>query len=54
MSRDTCRYPGCERSPGAHGGGSYRARSFCSPLCAIRFEHVQADGRAAWREAEQR
>jgi hypothetical protein len=53
MTRDTCRYPTCKRSPGAHGG-SYRARRFCSPLCAIKYEHVQADAREARRQEGQR
>ena len=51
-SRDTCRYPSCDRAPGQQDREDYRAGRFCSVQCEVRFEHIQADAREAARDAE--
>ena len=51
-SRDTCRYPSCDRAPGQQDREDYNARRFCSIQCETAHEHIVADARDALRAAE--
>jgi hypothetical protein len=53
MSRDTCRYPSCDREPGQQDRDGYRTRSFCSARCEVRYDHLKADARDAQRADEE-
>lgn len=55
MTRDTCRMPNCDRTPGEQDGEQYRAHRFCSVQCDVKYDHLKADARdarAADMEAE--
>jgi len=41
---DTCRMPDCDRPTGVEDG-TYRDRSFCSPRCDVKHDHLKADAR---------
>jgi len=45
---DTCRMPDCDRPTGVEDG-TYRDRSFCSPRCDVKHDHLKADARDARR-----
>ena len=52
MTRDTCRYPSCDRTPGQQDRDDYSARRFCSVQCQTKYDHVKADARDAARDAQ--
>jgi len=50
MTRDTCRMPNCDRAPGsADTATPYRKRTFCSPQCDVKYDHLKADAADARR-----
>jgi hypothetical protein len=55
MSRDTCRYPSCDREPGSADDNhvAYSARRFCSLEHAVKHDHIEADARDARRADEE-
>jgi hypothetical protein len=54
VTRDTCRYPSCDREPGSADDNAvaYSTRRFCSLKHAVKFDHLKADARDAERDAE--
>ncbi len=54
MTRDTCRYPTCDRRPGEQDRDDYRSSSFCSVQCEVKYEHIKADARDAQRAERRR
>jgi len=47
MTRDTCRYPSCDRDPGQEDRDDYRSGRFCSVAHQLKHEHIKADARDA-------
>lgn len=54
MTRDSCRLPGCDRTPGEQDREDYRSRSFCSVQCEVKYDHLKADAEDAKRAARER
>ena len=53
MSRDTCKYPSCDREPGQEGNPvGYHTGRFCSAAHAVKYDHLKADARQAERDAQ--
>lgn len=50
MTRDTCRLPTCDNSPGEQDRDDYNSRKFCSVQCEVKFDHIKADADDARRE----
>jgi len=54
MTRDTCRLPTCDNSPGEQDRDDYNSRMFCSVRCELKYDHIKADARDAERAERER